>query len=1166
MPNADEKPNPLFTTFGRVVDGFFQAESNIGDPIRVIPTKPGHGHLEKQTDPKDIQRTQEVVDHLRRNLADELNLSKIKNRAEPSQEAPPSPIPSKAAPDPQTEGATHFHLITFRKALQTGDERLLTGNPFYELTRLVFRHNLTAANNLFDHLVGKLSRRKPGIVPLARHYRDIWFGPRRKPGIAARVLETLGKWLVAGRLPLALLLFFGSSITTARGVNDLLQLSIISQQLGGLFDGSQAEMTRYLLSISAGLLLSSAILDFKGRIFHAMAEAGQVLGGIRDAFLRSPRWMVLATLLTLVSIKTNYDGIVSIISKQGDLTQQSQLISERVRAALGHPRHRHPDQPTSLRDLGASLVQTTRQAREKFRLVPEDEVKGVASSNDARKGPRYWGKHFIVHGGFEAGVNDVILTYNNHALSQNITRMLKESDLELRASIFDKITALEERYTHHLAETEAIIEADLNRLNTMMHMGDYSLGEINRVFTLEHYQINDIVATMVIRLEANKQIFAEVAEALNHLIASHVALLKQVDKAGAAHFNNYDIDAHLTIPEIAAIDALRKGQIPAATHKSFEELKQFLVEAYGLALAGMMLTLIFILSISMDLADPLVYGRWAAHQGKRDRKSLKILLEKLKEWESQLIRNAANFFDQGDVRQILKGITCPNETGLRNAFFHCIEQIDPDLKEPDDRSFLENGWYWIRGLFRAPRINGMQGYNDRARAIHLFFKRREHFYPLFIQHVFPGLRFDQGLGQNTFLSLFEKIILGQKINRESFLLELQQVREQVHHFADDPLDDDLEEQKALKKTLEKLSKRIKKPGQESSPDSKNGFTYSGHQELGDSLKASRQAVEKKLQNAETANQLTPSDLTAYALFEEQKPDSSSHHKKVYHFFYPIFFRPIILPAASFSHTRRNWLKELAFLDKHSLENLEALYSFIPELKETLLTTLPKLKKELLNPLSDICTRFPETCRQKGINELQGVQVRVKEIESESLEMWVITQLMGDESLIYSRVCSVELDEFSSLVRKEGDQSCVFSDRINALLDQAQEMSVRARKMESAIIQEMEELLGDIDQFCQETTQMVLRTNMMGWNLHKTQSHSPATWQAYQEQKAILEQSAKEAEMVLKRKEQVLQSASPQTEENLHLLKNLKLESFILLDRAKNALTTIQAHLGSQFGV
>ena len=106
--------------------------------------------------------------------------------------------------------------------------------------------------------------------------------------------------------------------------------------------------------------------------------------------------------------------------------------------------------------------------------IPNEEAEGLASSGDARKGPRYWAKHFIIFGGYEPGISDVNLSHNS-PFSQSIDLMLSGAKIDFFTSMRQKIDLLRDTYTHELEKTEHAIAARLTTLDTLMNADRLSL-------------------------------------------------------------------------------------------------------------------------------------------------------------------------------------------------------------------------------------------------------------------------------------------------------------------------------------------------------------------------------------------------------------------------------------------------------------------------------------------------------------------------------------------------------------------------------------------------------------------------------------------------------------------------------------------------------------------
>jgi hypothetical protein len=785
MDEVEPEPNVLFLTYGKIVDSFFADGKEVGDSISVIPSdgmphlgltaqtddlpdelhhgesdehvadesgKTGEAAGDPEEDPVNtivhhvsedlvsrnipaggLKKTQRLVDSFRRILSRKSNVAKH-GQEELGED----------------EQLTFSYLKEFRVALGTGDETLLEANPFYDLTKQIYKLSLDGVNNAFQAIHEKSIIPLPNSIFVSRSLKGIWSGATSaRKGFFDKLSETFGKWIAFFRTPLSLLLFVGSTYTTARGVNDLLQMPEVSQFFGSAFEGREGEPNRYILSLSSGLILSSAILDYKTRIFQSMVEAGSVLTGIKDAFLRNPRWMIIAALLAVVSIKTNYDGIVSIISKKEDLAQQSQIITGRVRKALGSPFFMNALEPDSLFDLQASFQQTTQDIRGVFRVLPEDEVSGVASSGDPRKGPRYWAKHFIVHGGYESGINDVKLAFNNHGFASKVDDMLKNSGIDFSSSFSEKVELLRAGYEDNLRATDDLVHKRLGELNILMSMGGYSMDEIKRVLALEHYQINDIVQNIVGALEANKEAYKETAEDLNELTNTYLGILQMVDKSGVTGSSAYQIKVDVSVPRIEAIDQLRDGKIPIAKHKNFEELRNALMLKYGISLGGLILGAVLFFSISMDFGDPIVFSGMTARRGKKDRVFYKDRLSKLKMWEEEFFTKAEVFFQHQEVRAVFLDSQEPGETMVRNAFYKLLESINPELRDQSDKSGFQKFDHWFQGMFRFSRTTDMAGLNNRLAATRKVMNKRSRYFPAWGSLIYPDFQVDKAFTRTT---------------------------------------------------------------------------------------------------------------------------------------------------------------------------------------------------------------------------------------------------------------------------------------------------------------------------------------------------------------------------------------------------------------------------------
>ncbi|MEO5377184.1 MAG: PilZ domain-containing protein [Magnetococcus sp. DMHC-6] len=745
--------NPFFLRYGRITDRCFPPNMSVGAPILIFPevikgieanfqgSEQNDKLLADYADTVQLEYLQKQVDKYRQLLLDEQNSAQeVSGSAHPYQSLPP--ITKK--------------LQEFRTALQSKSEAMLSDNPFYELTGLIYRLNVETLKNAFIDWQQNASDNPPPSISVSRSLIQIWTSSGQITSLQQKLIETFGKIISIGKITLGLFLFCGSAMTTSKGVNDLVQSKPFVESLGDYFVGAEPEHLRLLLSLFIGLLLSSIILDFKDRLFKGIAQAGQVWTGIKQAFKISPRWLTTCLFLTMISIWTNYDGIVLLISQKADLDLQLAKIQKQVLNGLGDPTNRHPEDPKSLHDLGALLEQKAKQAILQFKDLPMDEMSGVASSGLAVKGPRYYGKFFIVNGDFELGRNDVATLSPKSSLSAQIDRMILKSRLDFKPSMETKINQIVTLFTEDLTRTQAEVEQKLNALTAQMSLHAYSLDELLRIFSLESYTINHGVVEIVKLLEHNKEMFVQTVAHLNQTANETINLLREVDKIGTDTANTYNIEVNIDIPSLEAIDQLKNNQITMAERRNLNELKKFLLQQYGSTLSSFMLFLILFVAIAMDLSDPIFYSAMIARWGRKDRHFLNENLSRFQNWELQHIKKTRIFLTRPDIRPLLP-LPCPSLPILYDIYHRFLEEIHPVVKDNSTRTFFEIWRFWFMGLFLTTRIHHVQGYNARQSVTQRIVLDQINYTPRFLNRIYPGILTPFRIGVDHFDSLYENI-------------------------------------------------------------------------------------------------------------------------------------------------------------------------------------------------------------------------------------------------------------------------------------------------------------------------------------------------------------------------------------------------------------------------
>lgn len=765
--SASKHDNPLFVRYGTLIDQCFQPNMKIGAPVAIFPSivmglKAGDANtgtpkqIAEYANPADIEQLQQSVDKLRTTI-----LSETKNLKIGAEET------NSRAVGPMTR-----KLQDFRNSIESRNEAMLEDNPFYELTMVAYRINTQTLKNAFVHGIKNTLDRAPRPIKVARSYFQIWTSPKTITSTSQKIMESLGKVVSLGKLLLGILLFIGSTSTTAKGVIDLVQLPSVDAFLGGRLSGAENEALRMTLSLAFGFLLSSVILDFKNRLFIGVAETGKVFKGFFFGFKRNPRWFIIACFLTMVSIWTNYDGIVLMMSKGTDLAVQLKTIRAQAITVLGDPATANVTNPGSLWDLKALMDLKSAEAIKKFNKVPEDEMSGAASSGIAKQGPRYWGKHFIINGQYLPGKNDVATVHPKSALVPKIDLMLRNSGLDLSTSLETKINLILQKFTANLNQTQLNVVTNLATLEDMMTFKSYTPNEFITIYSLESYHVNKRVLKVVGSLEETKQAFEQAALEINQLANAYINVLREVDKIGTPANNNYEIDVKFNIPPLNALDKLKNSKVPEAKRRNLAELKNILMERYSVAVGSLILFIILAVAISMDLSDPIFYSAMVARWGKRDRHFLSENLERFQKWEEDHILRIKAFLVRPDIRPILPNLPSPTLQVLHHDFHLFLEETDSKVKDASDHGFFEALWFWFIGLFTSTRIGNVHGYNARQTAIMKYLQNPETYNPRLLNTIFPGVLNKLHIGVDHFDSLFDKLQKGLQKNEHLFKNEL----------------------------------------------------------------------------------------------------------------------------------------------------------------------------------------------------------------------------------------------------------------------------------------------------------------------------------------------------------------------------------------------------------
>ncbi len=639
-------------------------------------------------------------------------------------------------------------LESFKIRLYTGKEQLLHDNQFYHLCKEFFIYHAKAAKSHF------ISLHKNNFPPTPKHE------------VAQR----------PAKIAIGLLTFLASMCTTAYGVDNWIQ-SVEYTFLKWL-QGPDLAAIRMLLSFVAGFILSYVILDLKAAIFRGFMNAGKVFRGLRIAYFHNPVWLIPATFLTVISLKTNYDGGVAFISKASDLSMQSELIKKRVGETFQENIELTDAKLTSFFQTVKALHKSKEEVWRQFVKIPEDEASGVSSSGVAQQGPRYWGKFIVVYGGYKPGEKELIHIYKDTQLTRQIDRILQARGMSFEHAINKKIEKHINSYEKYLKRQKSEIVAIVEDLDMLMNMQEKSVMEAIRIVYLEYYDINEIVKKMIKVLENVEARYKGTVKNINGLINEHIQLLTQVDRSGGASAKQYEVKANFPLMDVSTVLALKKG-IPRAKHKTFAELTAFLKDEYGEVLATTMMIIILALAVLVDLADPFIFGALIAREGRNEQERSPRMMSELKDWEGHFLTNCRSYFENPDLKKIFPGLVPKDDALLTDTFYRLLEEMNPKITDDRDKGTMWRFKERFFSGFTPVHTTEVAGYNARIWAIKRLLKKPELILSQYYNLMFPKLESTLYQPDSTLGEIYSHVSAEQTINRENFDVEQKKA---VHEY------------------------------------------------------------------------------------------------------------------------------------------------------------------------------------------------------------------------------------------------------------------------------------------------------------------------------------------------------------------------------------------------
>ncbi|HIJ85376.1 MAG TPA: hypothetical protein HPQ00_14390, partial [Magnetococcales bacterium] len=719
-------------------------------------------------------------------------------------------------------------------------------------------------------------------------------------------------------------------------------------------------------------------------------------------------------------------------------------------------------------------------------------------------------------GGYEPGVSDVSLSHNT-PFSQSIDLMLTAAGIDFFTSVQQKINLLGRTYADQLEKTEGAIVNRLATLDTMMNVRGYSMAEIKRLLAIEHYQINTLVGAIVVDLEQSKDTYQVVVEDFHDLTKSYLDILLKIDLSGNIQPGDYVITASMSVPRIEAIDKLRAGMIPEARHKSFAELRFFLMDRYGAAGGGLLLALILFLSISMDLADPILFARSVARHGRRDQESVNVLVEEMTQWEKQFTQLGNELLDSNYARAVLGDRSPVSKNEVEMRFHQQVDRLDAEIKHPQDRNLGEGFILWFMGMFLLNRPVWTRCYNVRLAALARLVNPKKTFLEqwfsaFFLESRKKTLKTGPVLTNTCIQIRNNSMHCKEQINRivKAYSKQLDTVDTQEQTQSPD-LDQPGWRQRfhpaAIGHALTRIFHVLDLIFLKEIKPSPAWFPLSYHHWRRDFVNSLARSTNIKNLIARLQPELQSLlDITIPSIFENSYYPTMDIQKKYGH------------------HLTASWNERFATFENRLME----------------------FEQSLLESLGMIPALAGTGSQADFLETLNSMESRMNLNTNQILEVLKVIDNNRDRHSDRHVITGLAL---------EGESQKLLEDAHN-LIAKVKEAEEQKKKLEEEKIrQEMEAMAGAMDmrlmelrQIFNDISQTILRMKMRELNYRKKGFPSQAVMLNHHLNRSILDQAPKEADAIIHVMETILQSEHPYTQRNLDTLDQLKAQAMEIQDR------------------
>ena len=653
----------------------------------------------------------------------------------------------------------------FKRALAKKNEAGLQGNQYHEFSKIIFDANLKGVMKALDIELAELEANLPDKSEIDASIMEMLVSQNM-----TREEKSFGL-LRKLKYPTEIALFLAVAITAAIGVNEWGQRFF---EIGGSVPNKDMPLEQLMALSVGGGVLSASVWNFKEKIWRATAEAGGEWKKFWEGVREKPKQMAAALILAGTCAGadiTGYNRFMSESSKNEALIRQIEMINREVMQIIGETQDENPPEQNTFRGLDMAIETGVKKDLSAFVEIPENEEKGNPEKNrKGGKGPKYWAKYFIVHGGYISGENDIAHSFKANWPAKRRDQQLHELDIDLTVSIEQKASKIIDEYKNQSEKTEAEIKMHLKKLNDLTTQQESIIGAVRQSFSSQEQGTSPEVQDILEVINRQNQHYIQARQSLERLVNEYIEILHQFDIPTSNIREKYRIEGVKSLPK---------------TGLSSEGLEKLLEESERKWEAVQQKIPVWLLSALIILAGGTALSfRKTMKSGKTDKLKAKFLMDYLIRWEDIFVQVVADFFKRSDFSQVLSGINIPSEIAVRNALYKTLEAINPEVKNIENRSWREKiGFKWGK----STRVAAIKANDIRASAIHKFINEKDKYFPDFFELLYPGLKLNKPQKIESFMILEKEIAVGQKSVSREFELELSEITEPAFSHIDSPV-------------------------------------------------------------------------------------------------------------------------------------------------------------------------------------------------------------------------------------------------------------------------------------------------------------------------------------------------------------------------------------------